>query len=102
MGRLNDSAGTRCEKCFQEHKRAHAADQINREQEQGFSRDDKEVLYMVEPEDQPEGEGMHSKELKPVKTTVQSTLYFQRKKAGTVLPIVHLALGKVGDTSKLP
>ena len=59
---------------------------------------------MVEPEDQPEGEGMQSKDiaaLKPVNTTVQSTLYFPRKTTGTALPIVHLALGQEGDTSKL-
>ena len=57
-GRLYDSAGTRSEKDFQEHTRAHAANQIDWKHKQRFSRDDKEVLYMAEPEGQPEGEGM--------------------------------------------
>ena len=60
-GRLYDSAGTWCEKYFQEHKRVHVADQIDWEYEQGFSRDDKEVLYMVEPEDQPVMKGCSPK-----------------------------------------
>ena len=50
MGRLYDSAGTRCEKYFQEHKRAQAADQIAWEHEQRILRDDKEVLYMLDLE----------------------------------------------------
>ena len=101
MSRLYGSAGTRCDKYFQKHKRAQAADQIDWEHEQRFLRDDEEVLYMVESEDQPEGEGMQSEdiaELKPVKTTVQATPYFPRKTTGTALSIVHLAFGKKGNT----
>ena len=59
---------------------------------------------MVDPEEQKEGEGMQPKEaaeLKLVRTLMQSTPYFPRAEAGTILPIVHLLLGKGVDTSKL-
>ena len=59
---------------------------------------------MVGPEDQQEGDAMQPEEaaeLKPVRTIMQSTPYFPRAEAGMTLPIVHLLLGKGGDTSKL-
>ena len=86
-GRLYKGSGTKFEKYFSEHKRAHAGNTIDCYHEAEVSRDEEEVMYVVEGGQTEGGNSIQLTDLEPVRTLVQETPYFPRREAGTVVPI---------------